>query len=245
MQRFKRTRGKRPFILIGISTGIVVIGLLLLFVRQQYTVKTVLVEGNVHYSDEEIQEMVMNGFLGDNSLYLFLKYKNKAIKDIPFIERMDVSVMSNDTVKITVYEKALAGYIEYLNRYMYFDKDGIIVESSTMKTGSIPQVTGLEFGYVVLYEKLPVENEEIFKQILNITQLLTKYDLLADKIYFNSSYEMVLYFGEAKVMMGTNESLDEKILQLKGMMPHIEGKSGTVHLENFSEGTKTISMELD
>ena len=31
--------------------------------------------------------------------------------------------------------------IEYLGRYMYFDKDGIIVETSDKKTAGIPQIT--------------------------------------------------------------------------------------------------------
>ena len=35
-----------------------------------YTVRTVYVEGNVHYTEDEIKEIVMAGPLGDNSLYL-------------------------------------------------------------------------------------------------------------------------------------------------------------------------------
>ena len=42
---------------------------------------------------------------------------------VPFVEKMDVSVVDPHTIKIEVYEKALAGYVEYLGHYMYFDKD--------------------------------------------------------------------------------------------------------------------------
>ena len=56
---------------------------------------------------------------------------------------------------------------------MYFDKDGIVVETSEQRTPGIPQVAGLQFGYVVMNEKLPVENEEVFEDILDITQLLS------------------------------------------------------------------------
>ena len=45
------------------------------FVLTHYAVKTVQVDGNKHYSAEEIKAMVMTGYLGDNSLYLSLKYK--------------------------------------------------------------------------------------------------------------------------------------------------------------------------
>ena len=109
---------------------------------ENYTVTTVYVEGNVHYTNEEIIERVMEGRYGDNSLLLSMKYKDKSIVGVPFVEKMDVSVLDPHTIKIEVYEKAIAGYVEYLERYMYFDKDGIVVESSQEKTAGVPLVTG-------------------------------------------------------------------------------------------------------
>ena len=86
-----------------------------------YTVRTVYVEGNVHYTEDEIMEIVMSGPLGDNSLYLSLKYRDRGIQDIPFVDVMNVSILAPDTIKITVYEKALAGYVKYLDTYMFRD----------------------------------------------------------------------------------------------------------------------------
>ena len=73
---------------------------ILYFAFYYFTVKTVTVEGNVHYSDEEIQEMVLGGKLGRNSLYLTLKYRNKQIEDVPFIETMDVDIVSNNDLNV-------------------------------------------------------------------------------------------------------------------------------------------------
>ena len=117
------------------------------YIITNYTVTTVYVEGNVHYTNEEIMDMVMEGRYGNNSLLLSLKYKDKSIVGVPFIEKMDVSVVDPHAVKIEVYEKTLAGYVEHLERYMYFDKDGIVVESSKEKTPGIPMVTGLAFDH--------------------------------------------------------------------------------------------------
>ena len=47
------------------------------YIRAAYTVRTVYVEGNVHYTEDEIKAIVMDGFLGDNSLYLFLNIKTR------------------------------------------------------------------------------------------------------------------------------------------------------------------------
>ena len=119
----------------------------------------------MHYTEYEIKEIVMSGPLGNNSLYLSLKYRDRGIQDVPFVDVMNVSILAPDTIKITVYEKALAGYVKYLDTYMYFDKDGYVVESSGIRTQRVPQITGLAFNHIVLGEQHPVENPEVFAGI--------------------------------------------------------------------------------
>ena len=230
--------GMALFLLIGLLAAYS-------YVIANYTVTTVYVEGNVHYTNEEIIDMVMEWRYGNNSLLLSIKYKDKSIVGVPFVEKMDVSVMDPHTIKIEVYEKALAGYVEYLERYMYFDKDGIVVESSLEKTAGVPMVTGLVFDHVVLYEPLPVENPEIFSSILSITQLVNKYSLSIDRIYFGRDGSLMLYFDDVKVALGIGENLDEKIMKLQYMLPELRGKSGTLRMENYTEETKNISFETD
>ena len=136
---------KKLILFVSILLVFILLAAVLLYIEGNYKIKNVYVDGNVHYTDEEIMNIVMEGTLGDNSLFLSMKYKNKGIDNIPFVQTMDVDILSPDTIRITVYEKSLAGYVEYLGNYMYFDKDGTIVESSTNKTAGIPQVTGLSF----------------------------------------------------------------------------------------------------
>ena len=215
------------------------------YIITEYKVSTVYVDGNIHYSNEEIMAMVMSGRLGDNSLWLALKYKDKGVEDVPFVEKMDVDILSPTSIRISVYEKALAGYVEYLGRYMYFDKDGIVVESSDIRTVGVPQVTGLDFQYVVLNEPLPVENEEIFQKILSVTQLLAKYELITDKIFFDSSYNLTLYFKDVKVLLGSSDAIDGKIMRLRYILPELEGKKGTLQMENYDENSKNIPFHQE
>lgn len=215
------------------------------FMLAHYTVKNVIVDGNQHYSADSIKAMVMTGYLGDNSLYLSLKYKNKEIEGVPFVDTMDIVVQSNDTIKITVYEKSLAGYIEYLGRYMYFDNEGVIVEESKVKTQGIPQVTGLNFDHVALYEKLPVENSEVFQNILMITKLLNKYDVPCDKMQFDANYNVMLGYKRVKVNIGSLQNLDEKLMQLPHILPTVEGEKGTIDLQNYTSDRKSISFEQE
>ena len=230
---------------LGIMGIIILILGIFFLIMSRYTIKTITVEGNVHYTNDEIVNMVMKNQLDRNSLYLSLKYRKKGIEGIPFIEKMSVNILAPDTVKIVVYEKAVAGYIEYLGKYMYFDKDGIIVETSDAKTEGIPQITGLEFDYVVLHENLPIENQEIFQSILDITQLLTKYEITVDKIYFDQNNQMTLYFENIRVRLGDISNIDDKIIRLKAILPQLEGQKGILRMENYEEGMKNITFNKD
>ena len=217
------------------------------YVLDMHTVRTVYVEGNVHYSQEEIQNLVMEGPLGNNSLFLSMKYRNKGMEDIPFVDAMDVSILAPDTIKITVYEKALAGYVKYMDTYVYFDKDGYVVESSAVKTVGIPQVTGLQLDYVVLGQPLPVQEgyEDVFGTILEVTKLLNKYELVADKIYFHGNSSITLHFKDAKVALGNEtDRLEDKIMCLPQILPNLTDKAGTLQMEAYSEkGDYTFKPE--
>ena len=158
---------------------------------------------------------------------------------------MDVTIEAKDTIRITVYEKALAGYVSYLGRYVYFDKDGIVVETSEEETQGIPQVTGLKFDHVILHEPLPVEKPEVFEEVLNITQQLDKYDLSADKIYFDTDYQVTLIFGDARIALGDSRDIDEKIMKLQYILPDLAGKSGTLDMREYSEDTRSYRFEQD
>ena len=120
-----------------------------------------------------------------------------------------------------------------------------MVETSEEETPGIPQVTGLSFDHVILHEKLPVENEDVFDEILNITQLLSKYSMTVDKIFFDSDYQVTLVFGDARIALGSKGDLDEKIMKLQHILPNLEGKSGTLDMRDYNEDTKTYSFEQD
>ena len=226
-------------VVLAFLITLILVCVAILVIKSQFTITSVDITGNEHYSSDEIEDYVLAGKYGHNSIYLYLKCRFGKIDDVPFVEKMDVELLSPTEVKITVYEKAVAGYVEYLGHYLYFDKDGIVVESSTRQVEGIPFVTGLDFNYITLHKKLPVEREEVFRLILNITQLLTKYEIDIDKIYFDHNYNITLYFGDVRVYLGTSDFIDEKINRLRFVLPELPGYSGVLHMENYTgEGDK-------
>ncbi len=235
---------KSIYIILIIVMVLLIAGLVgFLYVYNNYTIKNIYVTGNTHYTNDQIIDMVIDDNLSHNSMYLSFKYRDKSIEDIPFIEKMDVDIVSPDTIRINVYEKAVAGYIAYLGRYMYFDRDGIVVESSFETTPGVPEVMGLKFNYVIMHERLPVENQKVFEEILDITQLLSKYELKADRILFDSDFNVYLYFDGVEVNLGQWNYIDEKIIQLQYILPELYGKTGILDMKDFDDDTKNITFE--
>lgn len=239
----KKSPAAKGFIILFIIIALVLTALLVL--KLKYTVNSVTVTGNSHYTVDEIKSFVMNKSYEHNSAYLYMKYHDKSIENIPFVEKIDVDIISPEAITISVYEKALAGYVDYLGHYMYFDREGIVVESSLDKIESVPFVTGLEFEHVVLNEPLPVKDASIFNLILNITQLLNKYEIETDRISFDSEYNITLCFGDARVSLGQSDSIDEKINEMHLLLPKLYGYKGVLHMENYTGDEVNFSFDKD
>ena len=94
-------------------------------------------------------------------------------------------------------------------------------------------------------EPLPVEDDSIFNHILDISQLLSKYGISAEKIYFDAEYNITLYFGEARIKLGNTDYIDEKITKLKMILPEIVDKKGVLKMENYTSSSTNVTFEVE
>lgn len=219
-------------------TGIlaaVIIMLLLVIVVLSVKITDITVTGNKRYTDEQMTGILFPDNVSRNTVYCYLRDRFKKHEPIPFVEDYKIVFQGLGKVEIIVYEKSIVGYVSYMSSYMYFDKDGIIVESANRMLPGIPWITGLKFGHIVLYQKLPVESQRIFEEILNLTQILSIYEMNVDKIQYNSFNEATLYMGDIEVVLGNNESLNGKIAELSDMLPELKGLKGTLYLDTYDE----------
>jgi cell division protein FtsQ len=198
------------------------------------------VVGSRQYTPEQITAELVKTKLDSNSLYLYLKHRYFADVMIPFVEKIDVTMTDTHTITIYVYEKMVAGCVEFMGEYMYFDKDGIIVESSTKRLEEIPVIKGLKFDKIMLGEKLVVQKDELFDVIINLTQLIQKYELDVDKITFSSDYEVTLDCGDIRVLLGKKSTYDEALSELKNILAEAQDMKITLDMRNYVKGTHNI-----
>ena len=238
----RRRKKRRKIGLYILLILILLIAAGVFIVMNVFTVENVVVEGNELYSSTQIENMVLNDEYSWNSLYVDLKYRFVDIGEVPFVDTMEVSLDNPHTVHIKVYEKGMLGYL-YINsigQNAYFDKDGFVVETSTEVIDGVPKITGISCEEVVLYEKLQLENSDILRDLLNLTQTLKKYNLLPDEIQYDSNMEPVLYYGTIHVKIGSEDNLSQKVVRLSIILPQLDGLSGTLHLETWTPETTDI-----
>ena len=219
---------------------LLVIGIPFIYFIVTFQIEEVEVVGTNRYTTEQMKEIIFKTKPDNYSLYLYLKYRFLEQPKLPFVEKIDIDMVNSHSVKIYVYEKMVAGCIEFMGDYLYFDKDGIVVESTSEKFGNVPVIKGLQYKQIVLNEKLSVEKEEVFDVIINLMQLIHKYELAVDSISFNHNYEVTFQCGEVTVLLGKKSSYDEPLAELRNILKEAEGMKITLNMKDYEYGVDSI-----
>ena len=236
--QFKR---RRTGAVVGGIAGVLVVSLILLFTC--FKIDTIEVTGNKHYSKDQIKDYVLSEGYINNTVLLMLKNKIRPIEDIPFVAKLDIEYVSAHKITVTVYEKALAGCVEYMNEYVYFDQDGYVLEISPTKIEDTPCITGMSFESMELHEKLPIKDKDRFKLILKMTQFINKYKLSIDSIQFTSENEIVMQYQAIRIELGDGSNVEQQLIDLGEILAGLEGKEGTLDLKDFDTAVGTASFK--
>ena len=224
----------------GMLLLLLIIGIPVVIFLSTFHIEKIDVVGTKRYTPQQITQQLMKTSLEHNSLYLFLKYRYFTEVRLPFIEKVDVEMNGTHSVTVYVYEKMIAGCIEFMGEYMYFDKDGIVVECSSKRLADIPIIKGLKYDKFILSEKLIVQKEELFDVIINLTQLIEKYELDVDTVSFSNKYEVTLDCGNITVLLGKKSTYDEALSELRNILAEAGDRKITIDMRNYVKGTEVI-----
>lgn len=216
---------------------------LFLILLTGFHIEKIEVTGNKHYSKEEVRRFMKKDGYIDNTILFLLKNKIRPVENIPFIAKIDVEYENPHKIKVTIYEKAVAGCVEYMNEYVYFDQDGYVLEISSTKLKDVPSIKGMSFDSMELHEKLPIKDQKRFKLILKLTQLINKYQLQIDEIKFTSDDMILLECKEIRVELGDGKNLEEQLMDLDKILKKLEGKKGVLDMKDFDSSSGNASFK--
>lgn len=235
-RRKKKTHKVYAFFVLLLGCIIIVVAVFLLFYVQKITVK-----GNEYTTEREIIEAVRSDRYSVNTLYILGKYALGKGEVPPCLERMKVRMEAPWSLKVTVEEKPIAGYIQNGEKYAYFDKEGLVVFESAALIEGLPYIEGIDVGEIKLYQHLKSDDTRIFEQILTASKEAAKYELSSAKVICEGD-EICLYIGRIRVCLGKNVSA-EQIAQIPPILEKLGDREGILHLENYSQMGGTITFE--
>lgn len=231
----------------GIAAAVLalMLGLCLAVVFGLFRVQTLTIAGNTCYTADTIREAVMKDGLCKNTLYLMWKLKDeeKAREALPFLNSVEVEMLKPYHVQITVTERPQIGYFVSNGNYVYFDKDGIVVEMSGKLHEGVPLITGMKVEKAELYEKLPVKEESLYNTIVTLTKNLNKNEIVPEEIRFGTKNELILVFGQVSVNLGDDSALEDKISALGAIMDQLDGETGVLYMEGYLENSGMVTFK--
>ncbi|KIR02103.1 Cell division protein FtsQ [Lachnospiraceae bacterium TWA4] len=137
------------------------------------------------------------------------------------------------TIELITYEKNIIGYLKYMGSKMYFDRDGVIVESSNRVLSGIPKVEGIRFKKVILHKAIETEQKSVFQAILTLVQICSKYQMDVKTISYDDKNSFSIELEKITVVLGEDELLESKVSELQDILPELEGEEGTLYLDNY------------
>ena len=208
-----------------------------LSVSSIFTVDSIEVRGNKHYTAEEIINMG-HAVPGRNLFYgLNKKETEEYLKQNPYIKSARVSRKLPSTMVIKVTERKEKMAFRYDDDYLVMDGEGILLK----KTRNVPKTTlieGIVINKIKLGEKVGAENGDRLDKALELIKATSDADLYFVKIDMEKESKIKAYIYETLAVKTDYDTL----------MTNLE--NGRLHLvveKLFSEGIErgTITFEED
>lgn len=246
------TEKKRRSIGLKAAVGLICLGVAaagLLFFFRTFQVKEVIVSGNVRYTDEEMKKLCVYGPLSGNTILITRFQKYIDLRDVAFLDHADIIYVDRNTIRVEVTETPLAGALEINGYYYYFDKNGKVTEvlsaPDEIISERVPFIYGINASNIGLEHVIEFEKPEVLNTIVAIKNAIDKYSICPESVSFDEELNITLKYKNITVLIGQDKLLEEKLSRTSAIMPGLEGKSGTLHLETYNQDTENIVFEAD
>ena len=240
---------RKRHILLLLACLIVIFGMGIYFLLTDFSIQRVEIKGNDTYTNTEIlNAMKKDGYI-NNTLLMVVQNQVFGQTYLPFIDKVSMSYDDSHILKVKVKEKLRAGVFKYMNEYVYFNENGIAVESRNTLFNSVPIVTGVKFDQVsvdnkILENKVPVK-KQYFNTIVSITKKIAAYDIPITEIHFDGVDDITLHSSKYRIYLGSSSYLDGKMSRIAPILESISSnyKKGTIDMHLYTDERPVITLK--
>ena len=238
--KHRKVQKKRKYGLYALLVGLIAAAILALSVFLLFHIQKIEVTGIEMLTQQEVSDWVKSDTMSGNSLYVLWKSKFRPDKLLPMMKSAEISMKNPWTIKVKIEEHKLLGGILYENEYAYFDEEGTVLKKQTESIPGIPLVEGLGVKRIVLIISKAEESKGIQLCHPGWKKLWKNGNLVQRRLCLTEQRPHFI-FGTIAVNIG-DENFDDRVAQITPILEKLQGKSGIVHLENFTMQSTLISF---
>lgn len=235
--------------ILAIFSGILLIAIVIIFALTApiFNITDIQIQGNEKVSSDTI--LSLSGLKKGENIFKFNNSIIQSIKENTYIESVQITRKLPGTVIISVEEREVKYQINLINSYAYIDKNGYILENSTVKK-DVPVLVGLSVteDQMLNKERLKTEDLEKLNKIAKIMEAAKTIEInnLITEINTENENDYVLYLESKNktIHIGDTSNLTNKMLYVQKILENEEGKSGIAFVNgDISAGFKPYFRE--
>ena len=246
MNKKNKKLNKTVFKIFGIIIIFAII-IILAFTAPIFNITDIQVQGNNVVKQETV--ISLSGLKKGENIFKFNNQVISKIKENSYIDNVEIKRHLPGTVIIKIEEREIKYQINLINSYAYIDKNGYILENSTVKK-EVPTIVGFKIAENELINKKRLDNIDLEKlnditkimdsaQNVNIATLITEINIEEE-----DNYVLYLESKLKKIYIGDTSNLTNKMLYIQKIIENEEGKTGTAFVNgDISAGFKPYFRE--
>ncbi len=240
-QRRKPIRKRIRLIVVSALLALVLLFLVL------FKLDNIEVVGNSRFSDEQIKNYCINEDGFNNTLIYYLMHRKTVTDDVPLLDYVETVYVNRNTIQLVAHEKQAIGMYQVDDQMYCIDQEGMVIEivSADESTSlGLSVINNLCSSAKQVGENIETEDKSVLYALQALKSTFEKYNMTAQSIDIgedsdgNKTYTM--HFGNITIPLGEDKLLEEKMKRVAAILPKLEGKSGTLHLEYFDNETENI-----
>lgn len=138
--------------------------------------------------------------------------------------------------------------ISYMNTYVLIEDKGKAIATSEDQPDDIPLISGVDLKTMVIGEVVEPDDARSFSYAENVVRELKKAGISGvGEIFVSSDHEITLYLKDAdiRILIGKEEKTAEKFGALVNFYDKLKEYSGTLNLQEVSDGYTLKLNDVD
>lgn len=235
-----------PFVLITLILIGICIGCML---TPTFNIDEIIVQSGINVNKEEILSKIEH-VKGINTLKINTRKLEKSIKEIPYIRKAEIKRVLPDGLSITYEERKPYAIIKYLESFVIMDKYGFVLEIK--KENDMQDLTiiyGIDAEQYVPGTTLDGVARLKYENVAYLLETAShvEFEYGISEINYQDTENLIISIRDADIEVEygeiEREKLSEKIIYLMEMIKSIEGKKGTILINNEDYNKESIFRE--